>query len=200
MADQFTDLHHLLGVQPHGGFIQDDDLRKAQNGLGQAHPLAVALGQVPDQPGAHLLQVGQSQHLVQLLLLLLSGDPLQLCAEGQILLHGHVRIQRRQFRQIPDTGLGSLRLLQNVVALHQDLTAGGGQITRHDIHRSGLSGAVWAQKAEDLAIFHGEAQMVHRIAVSIALHQISYFDHANDLLFGKRQAPPPRRHQYRGRI
>ena len=36
VPDQIPDLHHLLGVQSHGGLIENDDLGEAQDGLGQA--------------------------------------------------------------------------------------------------------------------------------------------------------------------
>ena len=42
--DQVPDLDDLPGVQAHGGLVQDDDLGVAQQGLGDAHPLPVALG------------------------------------------------------------------------------------------------------------------------------------------------------------
>ena len=190
VPDQIPDLHHLLGVQAHGGLVQNDDLGKAQDGLGQAHPLPVALGQVPDQPGAHVLQMGQGQDLIQLVLPLVLGDLLQLRAEAEILLHRHVGIQGRDLRQVPDAGPGGLRLLQNIVALHQHLALRGGQIAGHDIHRGGFSGAVRPQKAEDLAVLHREAQVVHRVVVPVSLHQIFDLDHTNNLLQGWKQAGP----------
>ncbi len=93
-----------LGSRPTVGSSRMMILREAQDGLGQADPLAVALGQVPDQPGAHILQMGQGQDLRQLVLPLLLGDLLQLRAEAQVLLHRHIRIQRRDLRQIADAG------------------------------------------------------------------------------------------------
>ena len=57
LPDHLPNLHHLLGVQTHGGLVQDDELRKTQNGLGQTHPLAVALGQIADNPARLLLQM-----------------------------------------------------------------------------------------------------------------------------------------------
>ena len=50
LPDQGADLQDLLGVQAYSGLIQDQDVWEAQQRLGQPHPLAVALGQVADQP------------------------------------------------------------------------------------------------------------------------------------------------------
>ena len=190
MPNEIPDLHHLLGIQAHGGLVQNDNLGEAQDGLGQADPLAVALGQVPDQPGAHILQMGQGQDLRQLVRPLLLGDLLQLRAEAQVLLHRHIRIQRRDLGEIADAGTGGLRLLQNIVALHQDLSLRGRQIAGHDIHCGGFSGAVRPQEAEDLAVLHREAQMVHRIVVAITLHKVFDLDHTNNLLQEWRRAGP----------
>lgn len=35
----------LLRIQPHGGFVQDEQLRRSEKGLGDAHPLTLAAGQ-----------------------------------------------------------------------------------------------------------------------------------------------------------
>ena len=76
------------------------------------------------------------------------------------------------------------------MALHQDLSLRGRQIAGHDIHCGGFSGAVRPQEAEDLAVLHREAQMVHRIVVAITLHKVFDLDHTNNLLQEWRRAGP----------
>ena len=136
--------------------------------------------------------MGQGQHLLELLLPLLLGDLLQLRAEAQILRHRHIRIQGRQLRQISDVLPGGLRLLQDVVALHQDLALRGGQIPGHHIHGGGFPGAVGPQEAKDLAVLHREAQVVHRVVVPVSLHQVLDLDHTNNLLCAGADGACPR--------
>ena len=50
LTDQFPDFDDLLGIQTHGGLIQDDDLRKSKDCLRKPDPLLIPLGQVADQP------------------------------------------------------------------------------------------------------------------------------------------------------
>lgn len=67
LPDEVADLDNLCGVQPYGGFIQNDKLRAAQQRLRNAHSLTVALGQAADDPGQHFFQPGAAssgQHLL----------------------------------------------------------------------------------------------------------------------------------------
>ena len=177
LPDQGADLQDLLGVQAYSGLIQDQDVWEADQRLGQPHPLAVALGQVADQPAGHVGGPGHLQDAVQLSGPLSPGDPLEPGGELQILPHRHVHIEGRLLRQIADAGLGPRRVLSHAVAVYPDLPFSGGEIAGHHIHGGGFPGAVWAQEAADAALLHCEAQVVHRQMAAVPLHQIFYFDH-----------------------
>ena len=58
LPDQSADLDDLCRVKAHGRLVQNDELRRAQQCLRNAHALAVALGQTADEPGQHLFQPG----------------------------------------------------------------------------------------------------------------------------------------------
>ena len=60
LLDEVPDLDDLDGVQAHSGLVQDNDLGVAQQGLGDAHPLLIALGEGGDALAPHLLNL----HLV----------------------------------------------------------------------------------------------------------------------------------------
>ena len=66
LADEGTHLQNLLGVQAHGGLIQNQHLGEAQQRLGQAHTLAIALGQVADEAAQHLVHSGHPGYPVHL--------------------------------------------------------------------------------------------------------------------------------------
>ena len=53
-ADEVPDLADLDGVEPDGGLVEDEDVRVAEQRLGDAHPLPEALGEVRGQPVEHL--------------------------------------------------------------------------------------------------------------------------------------------------
>ncbi|MPN02197.1 hypothetical protein SDC9_149411 [bioreactor metagenome] len=80
-VDQLADLNHLPGIETHGGFVQNDDLWKTENGLSQAHPLAKALGEVADQPAGLIFQMGHGYGLTNLVFPFRLWNLLQLRAE-----------------------------------------------------------------------------------------------------------------------
>ena len=177
VADEGADLDHLRRVQADGGFIQNDDLRRAEQRSGNTHTLTVALGQVADQALLHALQARAGRGVLHCggTIRLFAGA-LQLGNEQQILLHGHILIQRRQLRQVADAGLGRGGLVGNVVAVDFDRAVRGRNVAGNNVHGGGLARAVGAEQAVDAAILHGEADVVHRGVAAVALCQMLYFD------------------------
>ena len=167
--DQIPDLDDLLGVQTHTGLIQNQHLRRSQQRLGQAHPLAVTLGQVLDQTASHVRNLSHVHNLLHLLIPLRLGHFFQFRRKPQILLHCHIHIQRRQFRQITDALFSLLRFLLHVVTIYGHRALTGGQIAGDNIHSGGLPGAVGPQKSIDLPLLHLEGQMVHGGVIPIPL-------------------------------
>ena len=50
LANQGADLADLIRIEADGGLVEDDDVRLVDDGLSDADPLLVALGQRADQP------------------------------------------------------------------------------------------------------------------------------------------------------
>ena len=183
LADEGAHLQNLLGVEAHGGLVQNEQLGEAQQGLGQPHPLLIALGQVGDEPVGHRSRVRHLHHPVHLALPLPLGDPLEPGAEEQVFLHPHVGVEGGQLGQIADGPLGPLRVLGHAHPVHQNLARRGSQIARHQIHGGGFSRAVGPQKAIHLARFHRKAQVVHCQVISIPLYKVVYLNQGSCLLF-----------------
>ena len=182
LADQVADLDDLRRIQAHGGLVQDHHLRIAQYRLRDAHALAVALGQVADQPMHHRRHAGLFRRAPDLRPATGRGHLLEPRHHRQVFLRRHVHVQRRDLRQIADQPLGLLRLLEYVEPADSDLARRGRQTARDDVHRGALARAVGAQKAIDPALLDGEAQIRHRLMGAVALHQMRYFDHVFILL------------------
>lgn len=96
--------------------------------------------------------------------------------EPQILHRRHVHVERRDLRQIADLPLGLLRLLKDVDAVDAHRPFCRGEISRQNVHRRGFSRAVRPQQSADLALFDGEAQVLHRHVIAVALCQMLHFD------------------------
>ena len=171
-----ADFDDLVGVEPHRRLVQNQYRRIADEGLCEADPLPIALGQVLDKPSVH---VGDFHQPADLRDMLGAGQGafLKIVHEVQIFAHRHVQIQRRLLRQVADVGLGLIRLLQHVVAVDFHNALRRRQIAGENVHGSGFSRAVRPQEPEDFALFHCEADMVHGAVPAISLRQVLYLDH-----------------------
>ena len=178
-ADQRADLDDLPGVQADRGLVQDDDLREAEDRLGEAHPLPVALGKVPDQPVPHGRQLGELHDLVHRVGPSGPGELLQLRCEGEVLQGRHVRIQGRLFGQVADAAPDRVRLLEQIVAVDGHAAVGHADVAGEYVHGGGLPGAVGAEESVDLAVVHGEAEMIQHRVAAVLLDQIADFYHAD---------------------
>ena len=177
IPDQGADLNDLLGVQAHGGLIQNQHLGETQQGLGQAHPLPVALGQVAQQPAPHAGDAGELHYPGRLLSPVPLGHLFQPGGKLQVLLRRHIQIQGRLLGQVADGLFGLLRLLGDAVAVHQDLPFRGAQVAGHQVHGGGFPRSIGAEESENLAVRHSKGQVVHRQMAAVPLDQVAYFDH-----------------------
>ena len=177
VTDEGADLDHLRRIQTDGWLVKDDDFRRAQQRGGNAHALAVALGQVADEAMLHPLQARAGGGLFHRggAVGFLAGT-FQLGHKQQIFLHGHILVQRRQLRQVADAGFRGGRFIGNVVAVDFHRAVGGGNVASDDIHGGRLARAVGAEQAVDAAILDGETDIIHRCVAAVALCQMLYFD------------------------
>ena len=174
--NQLTNFDDLRRIQPHGGFVQNNDLRVSQQSLRNTHPLAVALGQVADQPFFYVGNAGLFHHRFDLPGAFLPPQALGLGHEAQVFLRRHFVVQRRKLRQVADVFLSLQGLLGHVVAIDEHLAIGSAQTAGHDVHGGGFSRAVRAQESVYDAPVNGKRQVVHRQMRSVTLGQMPYLD------------------------
>ena len=175
-ADQIADLNDLLGVKTHGRLVEDDDLGRAHERSRDAHALAVALGEVADHTVA---DVGNVDYVADLADVSLAGEltALQLIVEIQVLVDGHIQVQRGLLGKVADLSLGVQGIAQDVDARHADPPRGRGQVAREDIHGGGFACTVGAQEADDLALANGEADVVHGAIGAVVFDKMFDLDH-----------------------
>ena len=177
LPDEAAQLDDLRRVEAHGGFVQNDELRTAQQRLRHAHPLAVALREAADEPGQDIFQtgtVGGRLHLCRAVGFL---DAFQFGGKVEVLGHRHLRVKGRLFRQITHAGLGGVGFLGQRMARHRHLPLRGGEITGEDVHDGGLTGTVRPQQAVDDAVLHRERDVVHCKAAAVFPGEVGYFYH-----------------------
>ena len=87
-------------VKTYGRLVHDDYLRVAEQHLCHTDTLAVTFAEVLDQLLLHVSNTRKLHHAVDFGCPFLTGNLTQLRDEIQVLANAHVRIHRRDFRQI----------------------------------------------------------------------------------------------------
>ena len=182
LLDERADLDDLQRVQAHGGFVQNDDLRVAQQGLGDADALLISLGQRGDALVAHGRHARLLQDLADLPPELCAAQALGLAHELQVLHRVFVHVEGRLLRQVADPLLGLLGLLEDVESIDAHAALRGREAPGQDVHGGGLSGAVRPEEAVDLPASDAQAQVGDCGVFSVPLGQVLDFDQGNPLL------------------
>ena len=173
---QIPNFNDLDGIKAHGGFIQNDDLRRAQQGLGNTHPLLIALGKRGDPAAAHLFDSGALYGVLNLPLQFFSANSLGFPYKAQVFQRRFILIERRLLRQISDQPFGFFRLFENIITADPHMPFCGRETSGHDVHGGGLTCSVGAEKAVDLTAFYFNAQIGYCQVVSIPLCEMLDFN------------------------
>ena len=190
--DKGPDFHDLLGVQPHRGLIQDHHLRVPQQGLGNAHPLLVSLGEVPDEPLGYRLDLGNRHDPAHLFLQGAPRQALGLSHKGEVFQRRPVQVEGRPLGQVANAPLGLGRILKDIVSPHRDLPLRGRQAACHNVHGGGFPRAIGAEKAIDLSCFNVKRQIGHSGMGAIPLGEIFHFNQKGSS-FSRSLGPETRR-------
>jgi hypothetical protein len=89
----------------------------------------------------------------------------------EVFVHAEVAVQRRQFRQVTDGGLGGARVFEQIVPGDRDASRARRQIAGEHLHGGGFSCAVRAEKSQHLALAHGEADVIHGLQCPVGAGQ-----------------------------
>ena len=168
-ADHLACLMDLARIEAGGGLVEEQDLRRSEERLGQAETLPIALRELEDLVVEHGLQTAGGGDPFDL-----SGDggtpyPLHLGHESQV--GGDVEgvVERRALGQVADQPGGVHVLGGHVTAGHRHAAGGGGGEPRDHPHGGGLAGAVRAEKSHDLALRNREGEIVDDGPRAVAL-------------------------------
>ena len=123
------------------------------NGLGNSHPLLVALGKLADEFMFYLFQPTAFHGGLRCLLEIGFFDVTQLAAVVQVFADFQLLIKRRLFRQITDLLFGFCRLFQQVIAIDGDLPLMRGQYATKHFHGGGFACTIGAKQPQNITLF-----------------------------------------------
>ena len=165
----------LRGIQAVGGFVENQQPRLVDDGLGDSHALLVAPRKGADGVEGAVRQIGGGQHLAQRLAAF--PNPAQASHVVQIVRHRHLRIHRAVLRQIAKALLHLLRRFRDFHPVHDGAPAARLQIAGEHLHDGRLASAVVPQQTNDLAPADREADRIDRQRLAVAPRQALRVDH-----------------------
>src|SRR5437868_3597085 len=127
----------------------------------------------------HVFQEAHFDDQVYGLLFGVTAQAANLGAKVEEPVNGHVGIGGGIFGEITNQPPGLDGIVHDVKTADGGCALGGGYEAGDHAHGGGLSGAVWPQKAEDLAAFDGEGNPVHGAFGAENFCQIMNLYHSN---------------------
>jgi len=176
-ADRLPHLADLVGVEPAGGLVQNQNVGLVQQHLGHPDPLAIPFRELADR---------LADHATKLALLHNRLDPLPLAVFGKTAGIGkkleqaagrHVGIQRAVLRQITEPLGSGDPVTGHVMASDERPTLGRGEVAGQDLHRGALAGTVGAQERHNLAPRNPERDILDGDEVAVELRDAYGLDH-----------------------
>ena len=183
--DQLADLPDLVRVEADGRFVEDEQVGVVQEGIGQAHALAVAFGQRADQFPLHIAQSAEFLHGIDALAVGAAPDAFERGPVFEVFLHAHLRVKRDVFRHVTDAGTHLARLAGHVETGHAGPPAGGRQVTGQDPHGRALARAVGPEETDNFPLLDGEIEIADGCDAGVFFGQSCNLDHDTGPL------PPP---------
>ena len=166
-----------LGVQPHKGFIHDDQLRLVQPRGDDGQLLLHAVGIGGDGLGQILRQLEPRRIVPDACLAVIGADAEDIRDEVQVFDAAHKIVQIRVIGDVGQLPLAGQRLRPDGLAVDIDLPRVELQDARHRLQRGGLARAVVSDKAVQLPRLNVQAQVVHRLLLPVGLGQMLDFQH-----------------------
>src|SRR5690606_18434859 len=175
-SEHFSEVSDLLGVEADGGLVEDEDLRLAEERIGEPDSLAIAAREGADDAAANVRDVGCLEARVDLALALRARDPLETRPIAQVLDHAHVGIEGHALREIADLAPHGERVLADVVPRDAHDAAVAGKESNEDAERRRFAGAVRSEEADDLDVAHVERDATERAHRAVALRKLDDLD------------------------
>ena len=179
LAHQLAHVLHALRVEAAGGLVEDHELGRVDERVGDAEALLHAVRVVADLGVGALAQADDVEHLVDARLV---DSAVEAAHEAQVLARAHVAVEGRHLDEAADVAQGLLLVARHLMVEHLGVAAG--RVDEADDHADGrrLAGPVGAEEAEDVAAAHGEAEVVDGERVAEALGEVVRGEHDRRLV------------------
>ena len=172
LGDLDAHLHAQFGVEVGERFVEQEDLRLAHDGAADGDALALAARELLGLALQQRLDAEDFGGALHALLDLGLGRPRRFEAEGEVLVHRHMRVERIGLEHHGDAALGRRHLVHALAVDHQ--VAAGDRLEPGDhAQQGGLAAARRADEHGELARLDGEVDAVDDLDLAVALDDVA---------------------------
>ena len=132
-----------------------------EKGLGNAHPLPVALGKFADEPMRNIRDAAALNYLINLTLPFAARNALYFSKKLKIGKNRHIKIERHCFREVAQSPADFKRVFQCIIAADARRAAGLGEKTGKDAHGGCFPGAVWSEKPHNFPLLYRKRNILN---------------------------------------
>ena len=179
VTDQPANLYHLGRVETNRRLVEDQNLGFVHQRLGNADPLAVALGQVADDTTADLPQAAGFNGGADRAFAFRAGDVFCLGHKIQKALNRQVGIHRYPFGKIADQLFDLMGVADDIIVADAGPPRGWRKKAGQNAHGGAFPGPVWAQETDYLAAGNLKGDIVNGQDGTEALGHIFNADHTH---------------------
>ena len=175
LLDLGAHVHAQLRVEVRQRLVEQEDTGLAHQRAAHGHALALAAGELR---GAAVEQMVDLQRLGDLLhgpLPLRLRDLAHLHAEGDVLLHRHVRIERVGLEHHGDVALARVQVV-DAPAADADLALGHGIQPGDHVEQRGLAAAGGADQHQKLARVHADVDALEDVQLAVAFADVEQLE------------------------
>src|SRR5690348_3511032 len=148
------------GIDSCRGLVEIKNLRAMHHGAAQREPLLPSSGKLSCRSILIWLNGVLVHGLFDLLLGFLAFETVNLRIETEVFDHGEIVIQRKLLAHVADALLYSVGIDGHIDAVHYAAPGSEGKNPGEHFDDRGLAASIRAEKAEDLALLHLEADAI----------------------------------------
>ena len=147
-----ADIDDLTWIESYSGLIENEYRGIIEERLRQAHALAIAFREIPNEAALHLVHAAEFHHLTDFAGALAPCNALHFSDEVQVATDGHFPVQRYILWQIADPLTNFEGLCKDIVAGDHGASTTGRHESCQDTHGGRFPGAVGSQETQNLSL------------------------------------------------
>ena len=175
--DEFSHLPDLVGIEADGRFVEDEQIRVMNQGVGKSDPLFLALGEGADQGAFFFLQVTHFEHISDAVLDFRAFNAFERGSVAEVFMDPHIAVEGGAFREVSEMLAGLDGLFEDIKPSDGGVAGRWGKVAGEHAHGGAFSSAIGPEETDDLSLVNFEGNIAHSGEPRVALGEMDDFDH-----------------------